>query len=38
MKKAVSIIANVLAWIVLILAFLITIMVFSSGRNNEAYL
>lgn len=34
MKKAVSIIANVLAWIVLILAFLITIMVFSSGRNN----
>ena len=34
MKKAVSIIANVLAWIVLIFAFLITIIVFSSGRNN----
>lgn len=34
MKKTLSIIVNVVAWIVLILAFLITIVVFSSGRNN----
>ena len=34
MKKAVSIVVNVLAWIVLILAFLTTLIVFSSGRNN----
>ena len=34
MKKAVSIVISVIAWLVLILAFLITIIVFSSGRNN----
>ncbi len=34
MKKALRVVMNVLAWVVLILAFLITIMVFSSGRNN----
>ena len=34
MKKALSIFANVLAWIVLIFALLITIMVFSSSKNN----
>ena len=34
MKKALSIIFNVLAWVVLILALLITILVFSSSRNN----
>jgi signal peptidase len=34
MKKAVSVAANVLAWIVLILALLVTVMVFSSGKNN----
>ena len=34
MKKVVSVIVNVLAWIVLIFAFLITIIVFSSGKNN----
>ena len=34
MKKALSIIANVLAWIVLIFALLVTIMVFSSSKNN----
>ena len=34
MKKAVRIVVNVLAWLVLILALLITIIVFSSGRNN----
>ena len=34
MKKAVSIVVSVIAWLVLILAFLITIIVFSSGRNN----
>ncbi|MBR4511027.1 MAG: signal peptidase I [Ruminococcus sp.] len=34
MKKALRVGMNVLAWIVLILALLITIMVFSSGRNN----
>lgn len=34
MKKAVSIVVNVLAWLVLILAFLTTLIVFSSGRNN----
>lgn len=34
MKKALSIAANVLAWIVLIFALLITIMVFSSSKNN----
>ena len=34
MKKVLKIIANVLVWIILILALLVTIMVFSSGRNN----
>ena len=34
MKKALKIIVNVIAWIVLILALLITILVFSSDRNN----
>lgn len=34
MKKALRVVMNVLAWVVLILALLITIMVFSSGRNN----
>jgi signal peptidase len=34
MKKAVRIVVNVLAWLVLILAFLITLIVFSSGKNN----
>ena len=34
MKKVLKITANVLVWIILILALLITIMVFSSGRNN----
>ena len=34
MKKVLRVTANVLAWIVLIIAFLVTIIVFSSGRNN----
>lgn len=34
MKKVLKITANVLVWIILILALLITVMVFSSGRNN----
>ena len=34
MKKAIKIIFNVLAWVVLILALLITVLVFSSDRNN----
>ena len=34
MKKALKIIVNVIAWVVLILALLITILVFSSDRNN----
>lgn len=34
MKKVLRIGANVIAWIVLIFALLITIIVFSSGRNN----
>lgn len=34
MKKAVKIVVNILAWIVLIIALLTTIIVFSSGRNN----
>ena len=35
MKKALKIIANVLVWLVLIFALLITILVFSSGRDNN---
>lgn len=34
MKKALSIAANVLAWIVLLFALLVTVMVFSSSKNN----
>ena len=34
MKKVLRVGANVIAWIVLIFALLITIIVFSSGRNN----
>ena len=34
MKKALKIILNVLAWVLLIVALLITILVFTSGRNN----
>ena len=34
MKKAIRIIANVFAWIILIFAFLVTIVVFTSGKNN----
>ena len=34
MKKVLTVTANVLAWIVLIIAFLVTIIVFSSGKNN----
>lgn len=34
MKKAVSIIVNILAWLILIFALLVTIVVFSSGKNN----
>lgn len=34
MKKVLKVFVNVLVWIVLILALLVTIMVFSSGRNN----
>ncbi len=34
MKKALGIIMNILTWIVLVFALLITIVVFSSGRNN----
>ena len=34
MKKALKITLNVLAWILLILALIITILVFSSGRND----
>lgn len=34
MKKVLGIIVNVLAWVILIFALLVTIMVFSSGRNN----
>ena len=34
MKKAVKIVFNVIAWVVLIFALLITILVFSSDKNN----
>lgn len=34
MKKAVKIVFNVIAWIVLILALLVTVLVFSADRNN----
>lgn len=35
MKKALKIIFNVIAWIVLILALLVTVLVFSSDRNSS---
>ena len=34
MKKALKIVVDVLSWIILAVALLITILVFSSGRNN----
>ncbi len=34
MKKILKVVANVLAWAVLIVAFLITVLVFTSTRNN----
>lgn len=34
MKKVLKITVNILAWIVMILALIVTILVFSSGRNN----
>ena len=34
MKKVLKSIVNILAWVVLILALLVTILVFSSARNN----
>ena len=34
MKKALKIILDVLAWILLIIAFLITILVFASAKND----
>ena len=34
MKKVLKVVVDVLAWIILIAAFLVTLMVFSSGRNN----
>jgi len=34
MKKALGIIMNILTWIILVFALLVTIIVFSSGRNN----
>ena len=34
MKKVLSVVVDILAWILLIFAFLITIMVFGSEKNN----
>ena len=34
MKKVLKVVVEVLAWVILIVAFLVTLMVFSSGRNN----
>ena len=34
MKKVLKVVVDVLAWIILIAAFLITLMIFSSSRNN----
>jgi len=34
MKRVISTISNVIAWVILIVAFLTTVLVFSSGRNN----
>lgn len=34
MKKVLSVVVDILAWILLIFAFLITVMVFGSGKNN----
>ncbi|MBO6140770.1 MAG: signal peptidase I [Ruminococcus sp.] len=35
MKKALSIILNILAWIILLFALLVTVLVFSSSRNGD---
>ncbi len=35
MKKALSIIVNIIAWIILLFALLVTIIVFSSSRNGD---
>ena len=37
MKKALKIVFNVIAWMVLIFALLITILVFSSDKNIAQY-
>lgn len=34
MKKVLKVVVDVLAWIILIIAFLVTLLVFSSSRNN----
>ena len=34
MKKVMKVVVDVLAWVILIAAFLVTVMVFSSSRNN----
>ena len=34
MKKVLSVVVDILAWVLLIFAFLITVMVFGSGKNN----
>ena len=34
MKQAVKVIANAISWVILIIAFLTTVLVFSSGKNN----
>ncbi|MBR1862912.1 MAG: signal peptidase I [Ruminococcus sp.] len=35
MKTVLKVVVNVLVWIILILALLVTVIVFSSGRNND---
>ena len=35
MKKALSIIVNIIAWVILLFALLVTIIVFSSSRNGD---
>ena len=35
MKKALSVIVNILAWIILLFALLVTIIIFSSSRNGD---
>ena len=34
MKKALKVFFNIIAWIILILALIVTLLVFSSDRNN----